>query len=480
MTQEQKRRVNALVMFVAVVFTVVGLIYSVVAAVMNGGAGANCMIMVVATVVLIGSMAVRKWVHKFRWIALGVYGISILMYMAGGVSMGDTIALASIYLTASMLYLDCRYLNAVAGVYVGAFLLISVIIVAIGNNFPLQIMAECIVVASVAIVAQRIMIAQTKENMEAIEQEAEKTKSRAVELQTTGDEISDMIVELKERLAHVTESTGVVCNALEQINNGNKDTVNQIQTEVSMTADIQQNIEDSSELIRQIVQVTSATEESYRANADAMQMLYQETQHSIEAGNEMKASADLLQQKSDEVKSITDIILNISSQTNLLALNASIEAARAGEAGRGFAVVAEEIRKLAEQTREATESISKILEELQKESANVTGKVADNLGILKNQHEVVSESQESFQSTKEELATLQNIVNKVNVLMEQILKANTNIVESVNSISASSEEVAAFVMEAVDDSNGNVEAVNAVNASLEVIARKVTTTMKEK
>ncbi len=55
-----------------------------------------------------------------------------------------------------------------------------------------------------------------------------------------------------------------------------------------------------------------------------------------------------------EVRSITDVILGVSSQTNLLALNASIEAARAGEAGKGFAVVADEIRVLADKTREAT------------------------------------------------------------------------------------------------------------------------------
>ena len=68
----------------------------------------------------------------------------------------------------------------------------------------------------------------------------------------------------------------------------------------------------------------------------------------------------------ETVEGITEQIFSISNQTNLLALNASIESARAGEAGKGFAVVSEEIRVLADSTRNLTERIRGIVDELKR------------------------------------------------------------------------------------------------------------------
>ena len=152
----------------------------------------------------------------------------------------------------------------------------------------------------------------------------------------------------------------------------------------------------------------------------------------------------------NEINEITNIINDIAEQTNLLALNAAIEAARAGEAGRGFSVVADEIRKLAEQSKVSSESISKLISEISKNTDVIVQDSVEMDEELINQVNIINSSIASFtkiiQSVNEVIPKIETVKNSAEDIDKDksIIMARVDGVSSVSlEVSASSEEIAA-------------------------------------
>ncbi|MBL0387662.1 hypothetical protein JJB07_13560 [Tumebacillus sp. ITR2] len=129
-----------------------------------------------------------------------------------------------------------------------------------------------------------------------------------------------------------------------------------------------------------------------------------EIQRTEESSLRTKELAEYLNEKIKEIDAITVSINRIASMTKMLALNAGIEAARAGEHGRGFSVVANEVRKLSEQSAEATTSIKNVIQAVQGLTGDLFNSVDEETKSVQSSVTAMHEAKASFHTIVENLA----------------------------------------------------------------------------
>ena len=181
----------------------------------------------------------------------------------------------------------------------------------------------------------------------------------------------------------------------------------------------------------------------------------------------------------DRSKAIGQIVATISGiagQTNLLALNAAIEAARAGEQGRGFAVVAEEVRKLAEQSQEATKQISALIGAIQSDTEQAVTAMDNGTREVKLGTEVVNAAGQAFQEIVGLVGQVSDQIKEVSATIEQMAIGSQQIVGSVNQIDLLAKEAAAqaqTVSAATEEQSASMEEIASSSQSLAQLAMEL-------
>ncbi|KMN39817.1 methyl-accepting chemotaxis protein [Lysinibacillus sp. LK3] len=277
---------------------------------------------------------------------------------------------------------------------------------------------------------------------------------------------AEQVAAMSEELTASSEQTSA---SIQQITSSMQEVAAGSEKQTSSIEEVDSHITTISNKMSEVVtSVTDVTDKAFQASAisekgnTTIQDATEKMAVTSQAIQESAAVVERLSTYTNEIGDIVTLITQITDQTNLLALNASIEAARAGEHGKGFAVVAEEVRKLADQSLEATNSIRTRIETIKEESAQAVKSMAISSSNLAESSTTFNASGEAFAEIYTQVTALTREMNHVNNVM-------SNINEGVSSIASSVEQVGVVAVQA----SGNIQNVAAASeeqsASIEEI-----------
>ena len=295
------------------------------------------------------------------------------------------------------------------------------------------IMSKAIVDMRKVIREMVIMLQKSSEN---INDNAKKVEDIANNVYVNASHNSATTEQLAAGMEETAASTEEISASVVEVENSVKAIVNKTQEGNILTGEI---IKRASELKEH----TTISDENSKS-------VYSEVRQKLEYS--------LGQLKSiEQINTLADTILNITSQTNLLALNAAIEAARAGDAGKGFAVVADEIRKLAEQSSKSAEGIQKIVAEA---DAAVNNMTTSSKQVLKFLDEDVSQSYiksiEGSEQYNKDAVLITEMMTSISASAKELESTMANISKAINEVTITVNEGAEAISDIAEKNSNTV------------------------
>lgn len=272
--------------------------------------------------------------------------------------------------------------------------------------------------------------------MEQITQLVKETNESAAKVLNTA-------AELTEVSKNTAMSAKEISLATEQIAAGASSLAVQAEKGNEMTMDIRDRMKKVVDANLEMGNSASGVLQVSEQGTNDMQVLITQTNETEQATRSMVERVGRLQESTGSIRKVLELLSNITKQTNILSLNASIEAARAGAAGKGFMVVADEIRKLAEQSRESIGVVGEITEQIQQEVENTVRALNELYPLFQEQIASVKNTEMIFNNVKTEMNQFINRLDEATQYIQELDQAQQVLSEAMSSVSAVSEESSA-------------------------------------
>lgn len=391
-----------------------------------------------------------------------------------------------VYLSLALITLYHNYrsiaLSGFVGILLTNYLFISyrdTMFFGLGNDYLVSFNIFLIIITGILIGQARIgenMQKEMEKNNEEITQGKEKVDLLLERVANSVSVITDFSEKVKRSVDATSNISSELTAAFSEVAKGVESqavSVTDINDSLQSTNQVITSVADSSDVMKDLSEKTSDI--TTKGNQDVQTLLSEMTEVHTIIGSAVILIKEL-NNESQQIGTILNKISEVSEQTNLLALNAAIEAARAGEHGKGFAVVADEVRKLAEDSKQSTLQISTILQSIQEKTTSVTKEVNKGQQAVANSLAVSKQTEDTFRHI---LTNTNNVVEQSSVIEELIDKLEQDsslILEEVTSVSSITQQSSAAVEEivaSVDEQHQRIEEIVSSFSDLEKLTKEL-------
>jgi methyl-accepting chemotaxis protein len=238
-----------------------------------------------------------------------------------------------------------------------------------------------------------------------------------------------------------------ISKTVDEIAKGASDQAADAQNGVQLVDKLSEQIDFVSQSYGSVMDETDNIHKLNDIGLNSVIILRQKSAESFNSTEKIFSVVENLTNTTKDIGKFVQSIEDIAEQTNMLALNAAIEAARAGEAGKGFAVVAEEVRQLADQSRQSTEEIINLMESISEESQMAIKAMDLMRNASEEQNIAVDSTNKAFDDIANGIGTIVEKIKAVNDAVLVMQRDKDNVISAIENISSVSEETAASSQE---------------------------------